>query len=81
MDLQKNTIVVDTEKFQTSIEGIYAVGDVNTYPGKKKLILCGFHEAALAAFAIKARINPEKKVFVQYTTTSPALHKLLKIDE
>jgi thioredoxin reductase (NADPH) len=77
LDINRKTINVDTEKFETSIPGIYAVGDINYYPGKKKLILCGFHEAALAAFAIKQRIEPGKKVHVQYTTTSPIMHERL----
>ena len=51
LDINRKTINVDTERFETSTPGIYAVGDINYYPGKKKLILCGFHEAALAAFA------------------------------
>lgn len=80
LDINRKTINVDTEKFETSEPGIYAVGDINFYPGKKKLILCGFHEAALAAFAIKARIEPDKKVHVQYTTTSPIMHERLGID-
>ena len=50
LDLESKQIKVDTEKFETSVPGIFAVGDINTYPGKKKLILSGFHEAALAAF-------------------------------
>jgi len=79
LDINRKTINVDTEKFETSEPGIYAVGDINFYPGKKKLILCGFHEAALAAFAIKQRIEPDKKVHVQYTTTSPIMHKRLGI--
>lgn len=79
LNLNKNQIVVDTEKFETSIPGIYAVGDINWYPGKKKLILSGFHEAALAAFAIKARLNPGEKVHLQYTTTSPIMHKRLGV--
>lgn len=74
-------IVVDTEKFQTSVEGIYAVGDINWYPGKKKLILSGFHEAALAAFAIKERQQPDKKVYLQYTTTSPVMHQRLGVED
>ena len=56
------------------------VGDINTYPGKKKLILSGFHECALAAFAAMDFIFPEKKVFLQYTTTSPKLHKVLGVE-
>ncbi len=81
LDLDKNQIPVDTEKFESNIPGIYAVGDINTYPGKKKLILSGFHEAALAAFAIKARLEPDKKVHLQYTTTSPIMHERLGIKE
>ena len=81
LDINRKTINVDTEKFETSEPGIYAVGDINYYPGKKKLILCGFHEAALAAFAIKQRIEPDKKVHVQYTTTSPIMHERLGIEE
>jgi len=81
LDINRKTINVDTEKFETSEPGIYAVGDINFYPGKKKLILCGFHEAALAAFAIKARLEPDKKVHVQYTTTSPVMHERLGIDD
>ena len=81
LDINRKTINVDTEKFETSTPGIYAVGDINHYPGKKKLILCGFHEAALAAFAIKQRIEPDKKVHVQYTTTSPIMHERLGIDD
>ncbi len=79
LDINRKTINVDTEKFETSEPGIYAIGDISFYPGKKKLILCGFHEAALAAFAIKQRIEPDKKVHVQYTTTSPIMHKRLGV--
>ena len=81
LDINRKTINVDTEKFETSEPGIYAVGDINFYPGKKKLILCGFHEAALAAFAIKQRVEPDKKVHVQYTTTSPIMHERLGIED
>ncbi len=81
LDINRKTINVDTEKFETSVPGIYAVGDINFYPGKKKLILCGFHEAALAAFAIKQRIEPGKKVHVQYTTTSPIMHERLGVKD
>ena len=79
LDINRKTINVDTERFETSTPGIYAVGDINFYPGKKKLILSGFHEAALAAFAAKERIEPEKKVRLQYTTTSPLMHERLGI--
>lgn len=81
LDINRKTINVDTEKFETSEPGIYAVGDINFYAGKKKLILCGFHEAALAAFAIKQRIEPDKKVHVQYTTTSPIMHARLGVED
>ena len=79
LDIDRKQIAVDTEKFQTSIPGIFAVGDINIYPGKKKLILSGFHEAALAAFAAAAYLNPEKPIQLQYTTTSPKLHKILGV--
>ena len=78
--LEKHQLLVDTARFQTSIPGIYAVGDINTYPGKKKLILSGFHEAALAAFAIKEHLSPGEKVHLQYTTTSPLLHRRLHVE-
>ena len=81
LDINRKTINVDTEKFETSEPGIHAIGDINFYPGKKKLILCGFHEAALAAFAIKQRIEPDKKVHVQYTTTSPIMHERLGVED
>jgi thioredoxin reductase (NADPH) len=77
--LEKKALRVDTEKFQTSVPGVYAVGDINTYPGKKKLILSGFHEAALAAFAIQHHLYPQKKQFLQYTTTSPVMHQRLGV--
>lgn len=79
LELDRKQISVDTEKFETNVPGIYAVGDIATYPGKKKLILSGFHEAALAAFAIKARTNPDEKVYLQYTTTSPIMHERLGV--
>ena len=79
VDLERKQIVVDTEMFETSTPGIFAVGDVNTYPGKKKLILSGFHEAALAAFGAAPYIFPGKPIQLQYTTTSPRLHKMLGV--
>jgi len=79
-ELEKKAIKVDTAKFQTSVPGIFAIGDINTYPGKKKLILSGFHEAALAAFAIAEHLNPAKKVHLQYTTTSPIMQKRLGVN-
>jgi thioredoxin reductase (NADPH) len=80
LDIERKQVVVDTEKFSTSVPGIFAVGDINTYPGKKKLILSGFHECALAAYGAMPIIFPEKKVFLQYTTTSPKLHKVLGVE-
>lgn len=80
LDIERKQLKVDTEKFSTSEPGIFAVGDINVYPGKKKLILSGFHECALAAFGAMPIISPEKKVFLQYTTTSPKLHKVLGVE-
>jgi thioredoxin reductase (NADPH) len=79
LELEKRALKVDTEKFQTSVPGIFAIGDINTYPGKKKLILSGFHEAALTAFAIQHHLHPEKRQFLQYTTTSPIMQKRLGV--
>ena len=81
LNIDKRAITVDTEKFQTNVPGIFAIGDINTYPGKKKLILSGFHEAALAAFAVAHHLNPAKKVPLQYTTTSPIMHKRLGVPD
>ena len=81
LELDRKALKVDTEKFQTSVPGIFAIGDINTYPGKKKLILSGFHEAALAAFAVQHHLYPQKKQFLQYTTTSPVMHKRLGVPE
>ena len=79
LGLERRQIIVDTEKFQTSVPGIFAVGDINTYPGKKKLILSGFHEAALAAFGAAPIVFPDKHIRLQYTTTSTKLHKVLGV--
>ena len=80
LGIERKQIVVDTEKFESNIPGVFAVGDINTYPGKKKLILSGFHEAALAAFGAAPYIFPEKRILLQYTTTSPKLHKVLGVE-
>ncbi len=80
LGIERKQITVDTEKFQTTVPGIFAVGDINTYPGKKKLILSGFHEAALAAFGAAPFVFPEKRILLQYTTTSPKLHKVLGVE-
>jgi len=80
LGLDHKQVVVDTEKFETSVPGIFAVGDINTYPGKKKLILSGFHEATLAAFGAAPYVFPDKRVQLQYTTTSSKLHKVLGVN-
>jgi thioredoxin reductase (NADPH) len=80
LNIERKQVLVDTEKFETSVPGIFAVGDINTYPGKKKLILSGFHEAALAAFGAAPYIFPDKRIHLQYTTTSPKLHKVLGVE-
>jgi thioredoxin reductase (NADPH) len=79
MALERKALQVDTEKFQTSVPGIFAIGDINSYPGKKKLILSGFHEAALAAFGVQSYLYPAKKQFLQYTTTSPIMQQRLGV--
>ena len=77
LQIERKQLVVNTETFATSAPGIFAVGDINTYPGKKKLILCGFHEATLAAFGAAAHLWPVDKTLLQYTTTSTTLHRRL----
>ena len=77
--MERKQLSVDTASFATSAPGIFAVGDINHYPGKKKLILCGFHEATLAAFGAMAYIRPGEAVALQYTTTSTKLHKALGV--
>lgn len=77
--MERKQLVVDTARFETSVPGIFAVGDVVHYPGKRKLIVCGFHEATLAAYAAAERVFPGAPVQLQYTTTSPKLHRLLGV--
>ncbi|HEX4767561.1 MAG TPA: NAD(P)/FAD-dependent oxidoreductase [Lichenihabitans sp.] len=79
LNLHENLVPVDTEKFETNVAGIFAVGDINTYPGKLKLILSGFHEAALAAQKIHRYVYPEKRLTFQYTTSSTSLQKKLGV--
>jgi len=81
MELEKNLVTVNIESYETSEPFIFAVGDISTYPGKKKLILSGFHETAVAASAIKHKFEPDKKQYTQYTTTSPLLQKRLGVVE
>ena len=79
LNLNENLVPVDTEKFETSEKGIFAVGDINWYPGKLKLILSGFHEAALMAQAAHRLIYPAKKLLFQYTTSSSSLQRKLGV--
>mgnify|MGYP000179030563 FL=1 len=70
LNIDKNAIEVDTFDYSTNVPGIYAVGDINTYPGKLKLILCGFHEATLMVQSAYKQINPDKKLSFKYTTVN-----------
>jgi thioredoxin reductase (NADPH) len=79
LNLHENLIPVDTEKFETNVPGIFAVGDINHYPGKLKLILSGFHEGALAAQKVHRYVYPNKKLLFQYTTSSTSLQKKLGV--
>ncbi len=79
LNLHENLIKVDTERFETSEPGIFAVGDINWYPGKLKLILSGFHEAALMSQAAYKIVYPGKKLLFQYTTSSSSLQKKLGV--
>jgi thioredoxin reductase (NADPH) len=79
LELKDNLLPVDTEKFETSEKGIFAIGDINTYPGKLKLILSGFHEAALMAQQAHKYVYPDKKLIFQYTTSSTNLQKKLGV--
>jgi len=81
LNIEKSAIEVNTFDYSTNVERIYAIGDINTYPGKKKLILSGFHEAALAAFAAAQVVFPDRPVQLQYTTTSPKLQQLLGLQK
>ncbi len=79
LNLHENLVPVDTEKFETNVPGIFAIGDINTYPGKLKLILSGFHEGALAAQKVTRYVYPEKRVTFQYTTSSTSLQRKLGV--
>ena len=76
---EENLMPVDTEKFETNVPGIFAIGDINSYPGKLKLILSGFHEAALMAQRAHHYVYPDKKLTFQYTTSSTSLQKKLGV--
>ena len=77
--MERKLLTVDPATLATDLTGVHAVGDICHYPGKRKLLLCGFHEATMAAFAISAYLRPEQRQLLQYTTTSPRLHELLGV--
>jgi thioredoxin reductase (NADPH) len=77
--MERKQLRVDPATFATSESGIYAVGDINSYPGKKKLIVCGFHEATLAAFAAASYLDPQASGVLQYTTSSALLQQRLGV--
>jgi|SRR5580704_1251112 thioredoxin reductase (NADPH) len=79
LNLHENLIAVDTAKFESTTPGVFGIGDINTYPGKLKLILCGFHEAALMAQAAFHVCKPNEKLRFQYTTSSSSLQKKLGV--
>ena len=79
LKMEEELIPADTGTFETSIPGLFAIGDINTYPGKLKLILSGFHEAALMAQKAHRYVYPEKKLVFQYTTSSTSLQKKLGV--
>lgn len=79
INLTENLVPVDTATFETSERGIFAIGDINTYPGKLKLILSGFHEAALMAQQAHKHVYPGRKLLFQYTTSSTSLQKKLGV--
>lgn len=80
LNLHENLIPVDTEKFETTTSGVFSIGDINHYPGKLKLILSGFHEAALMAQQAFRYVYPDKKLRFQYTTSSSSLQEKLGVD-
>jgi len=77
--LDRKQVMVDAGTFETNVPGVFAIGDIVTYPGKKRLILSAFHEAALASFGIASRLYPDQRIQLQYTTTSTRLHELLGV--
>jgi thioredoxin reductase (NADPH) len=80
VELKNNKILVNTENFETSKSGIFAVGDINDYPGKLDLILCGFHETTLAVQEAFKRLNPGERVPFGYTTSNKSLQEKLKVN-
>ncbi len=80
VELENNLVPVDTAAFETNVSGIFAIGDINTYPGKLKLILSGFHEGALMAQKAHRYVYPDKRLVFQYTTSSSSLQKKLGVN-
>jgi thioredoxin reductase (NADPH) len=78
--LENNLVPVETAAFETNVPGIFAIGDINSYPGKLKLILCGFHEGALMAQKAHRYVYPDKRLVFQYTTSSSSLQKKLGVN-
>jgi thioredoxin reductase (NADPH) len=78
--LENNLVPVETSAFETNVPGIFAIGDINTYPGKLKLILCGFHEGSLMAQKAHRYVFPDKRLVFQYTTSSSSLQKKLGVN-
>jgi thioredoxin reductase (NADPH) len=78
--LENNLVPVETAAFETNVSGIFAIGDINTYPGKLKLILCGFHEGSLMAQKAHRYVYPDKRLVFQYTTSSSSLQKKLGVN-
>jgi thioredoxin reductase (NADPH) len=78
--LENNLVPVETASFETNVPGIFAIGDINTYPGKLKLILSGFHEGALMAQKAHRYVYPDKRLVFQYTTSSSSLQKKLGVN-
>jgi thioredoxin reductase (NADPH) len=78
--LENNLVPVETSAFETNVPGIFAIGDINTYPGKLKLILCGFHEGSLMAQKAHRYVYPDKRLVFQYTTSSSSLQKKLGVN-
>jgi thioredoxin reductase (NADPH) len=79
LELKDQLLPVDTEAFETDVPGIFAIGDINWYPGKLKLILSGFHEGALMAQKAHRYVYPDKRLVFQYTTSSTSLQKKLGV--
>lgn len=79
LEMQRKALKVSTETFETSKNAIYAVGDINTYPGKRKLILSGFHEATLAAYALASKLSGGKQITLEYTSASSRIHQILGV--